>query len=101
MALALVGWPRGSQGGTPTLNRDLRAYWCAGVLLALPAVVSPLEVRYLYALTLPVAVAAASGLWRLHDRGGIRRLFGWTLAIAQTALALRGIVEAVVSRYRA
>jgi hypothetical protein len=100
IVLAVLGWPRRRDGAWNALDRDLRAYWWAGLLLAVPAVVSPLEVRYLYALTVPLSVATATGLWRLHDAGGARRLLGWTLVAAQATLAVRGIAEAVVSRYR-
>lgn len=100
MVLALLGWPRGREGTAAALDRDLKAFWWTGALLAVPAVLSPLEVRYLYALTVPLAVAAAAGLWRWHDAGGGRRVLGWALATAQAALAVKGIVEAVVSRSR-
>src|SRR4029078_3663502 len=56
--LTVMGWPRLRRS---LLDRDLAAYWIAGAALALPAVLTPLDVRYLYALTLPVAVAGAWG----------------------------------------
>jgi hypothetical protein len=57
-------------------------------------------VRYLYALTLPVAVAGASGLALLASRGPAGRLLGTVLVAAQCAIASRGILEAVLQRYR-
>jgi hypothetical protein len=63
-------------------------------------VLTPLDVRYLYALTLPVAVAAAWGLAALSARGTAGRLLGALLFGLQCALAARGILEAVLSRYR-
>jgi hypothetical protein len=82
------------------LDRDLTAYWIAGAALAVPAVLTPLDVRYLYALTLPVAVAAAWGLADLAGRGRAGRLLGALLFGGQCALAALGIVEAVLHRYR-
>ena len=97
LVLAWFGRPRPSGGG---LERDLLAFWAAGAALLLPALATPLDVRYLYALTVPVAVAAGTGLCRLVDAGGARRWAGWTLLAAQALLAGRGILEAVLYRYR-
>ena len=95
--LALFGWPRSRASA---LDRDLAAFWWAGAFLALVAVVSPLEVRYLYALTVPLAVAAARGARGLaaQGRGGF-----WLAALlvgAQLWLALAGIEDALLHRYR-
>ena len=95
--LAAVGRPRPRRS---LLDRDLAAYWAAGAALALPAVLTPLDVRYLYALTVPVAVAGAWGLAATAGRGPAGRLaaallFGW-----QCALAARGVLEGVLHRYR-
>jgi hypothetical protein len=63
-------------------------------------VFTPLEVRYLYALTFPLAAAAGLGWDALMRRGG-----GWA-ALACGLLALQvvqgaaTIGEAVLSRYR-
>jgi hypothetical protein len=72
----------------------------AGVALALPAIGSPLEVRYLYGLTAAVALSAGAGAARLEAAGGARRIAARLLCIAQAALAARAIVEAIVTRYR-
>ena len=56
-----MGAPRAGRAAAG-LDRDLTAWWIGAALLALPAVVSPLEVRYLYALTAPVAAAAGLGV---------------------------------------
>jgi len=95
--LGVIGRPRPRRS---LLERDLAAYWLAGAALALPAVLTPLDVRYLYALTLPVAVAGAWGLAALAARGSAGRLAGALLFGLQCALAARGILEAVLHRYR-
>jgi hypothetical protein len=95
--LALIGRPRSRRS---PLDRDLAAYWLAGAALAVPAVLTPVDVRYLYALTLPVAAAGAWGLAVLASRGTAGQVAGGLLFGAQCALAARGIVEAVLYRYR-
>lgn len=97
LLLSLVGWPRAGRVG---LDRDLLAYWLAGAALALLAVVSPLEVRYLYSLGFPLAVAAGSGLCRLLSGRAAARVLGWSLLAAQTGLAAYGLAEKVLLRYR-
>jgi hypothetical protein len=97
LVLAVIGRPRPRRS---LLDGDLAAYWIAGAALALPAVLTPIDVRYLYALTLPVAVAAAWGLAALSARGIAGRLLGALLFALQCALAARGILEAVLHRYR-
>jgi hypothetical protein len=93
----IPGWPALRRQG---LDRDLLAFWLAGVALAVVAAATPLEVRYLHALTLPVAVAAGVGLDRLWSRGWAARSAGLALGLWQAALAGQGILEGVVSRYR-
>jgi hypothetical protein len=95
--LAAVGRPRPGRG---LLDRDLAAYWATGAALALPAVLTPLDVRYLYALTVPLAVAGAWGLAALAGRKTAGRLLAALLFGAQCALAARGMLEAVLHRYR-
>jgi hypothetical protein len=97
MVLAWVGRPRLRSGG---LDLDLVLYWVAGTLLLVPAVISPLDVRYVYALTLPVAIAAGAGCLALHRRPGTGRWLAWALAGAQMALALARLVDAIWYRYR-
>jgi hypothetical protein len=97
IALAWLGRPRSLSHG---LDRDLLAYWIAGAMLLGAALVSPLEARYVYALTLPLAVAAGQGLLLPWDAGGARRLVPAGLLLFQAALAARGIVEAIFHRYR-
>ena len=67
---------------------------------AVPAVVSPLEVRYLYGLTAAVALSAGAGAARLEAAGGASRLLGRLLCVAQAALGAYAITEAIVIRYR-
>ncbi len=99
LALAAIGHPRPRER-EETLDRDLAAYWAAGALLAVPAILTPLDVRYLYALTVPLAAAAGAGLVRLRDRGRAGALTAWLLLAGQAAWGLRGLVEAIVHRYR-
>ena len=98
IVLAWLGRPRPLPGDR--YARDLAAYWLAGLVLAVPAIVSPLEVRYLYGLTAAVALSAGAGAARVHAQGGRWRLAGWALVLAQIVLGARGIAEAVVVRYR-
>jgi hypothetical protein len=82
------------------LARSLAAFWGTGGLLFVAAVVSPLEVRYLYALTAPVAITAAlilSGLWR---RGPWGRILGASLGAAVTCLGVAHILTRVLHGYR-
>jgi hypothetical protein len=97
MALAAAGLPRPRAGG---LDRDLAAYWTAGLALAVLAAASPLDVRYLHALGLPLAVAAAEGSFVLWGKGAAGRIAVLALAAAQVALAARNLVEALLWRYR-
>jgi hypothetical protein len=97
LMLACWGWPRRASAG---VGNPLGAYWLAGALLLIPALLTPLEVRYLYALTLPLAAAAGLGLQRLNQAGGARRALAWLLFAAQLAIAVQGILEAVLHRYR-
>jgi hypothetical protein len=97
LALAWLGRPSPSRS---PLDRDLAAFWVAGVLLMVPAVVSPLEVRYLYALTLPLAVAAGLGWERLRERGRAGAALAWGLLALQAVQGLATIADAVLRRYR-
>jgi hypothetical protein len=97
IGLALAGLPRPREG---LLERGLAAYWGAGLALALVALVSPLDVRYLHALGVPLAVAAATGTVGLWSRGFLGRIATAALWLAQAVLAGRNLVEAVLWRYR-
>jgi hypothetical protein len=97
LALAVMGHPRRTGDA---LDRDLRAAWLAGAALALLAVVSPLEVRYLYALTVPLAVAAGAGALRLTRKGLGGRLVAGLLVLAQAAQAWANAADALLRRYR-
>jgi len=99
LVLAAVGRPRPRESRT-TLDRDLAAYWAAGAVLAVPAILTPLDVRYLYALSVPLAAAAGAGLVRLRERGHAGALTAWLLLAAQAAWGLRGLTEAIAFRYR-
>ena len=97
IVLAWVGRPRQL---VDTLDRDLAALWSMGLVLFVLALFSPLEARYVYALTLPASVAAGHGLVRLWDGGVSGRVAAVGLFALQAALAIRDIVEAVFFRYR-
>lgn len=97
LLLAVPGWPRFRAG---TLARDLAFFWMSGIVFFGLAVATPLEVRYLYALSLPLAVAMADGILWLGRRGPL----GWSAVTAlgawQVWLAWQGLAEAVLTRYR-
>ena len=82
-----------------SLPRPFQALWVSGGLLAMVAIVSPLEVRYLYALAPAVALLAADGLlWLRGQRMG--KLVASVLFVTQAGLAVWGLVQAVVFAYR-
>jgi hypothetical protein len=95
--LAVVGFPRRPEDA---VERDLRAFWAAGAVLCVAALVSPLEVRYVYALTLPLAAAAAMAATRAWSRGGAWRVGVLVLLIWQLILCGLGLMEALWSAYR-
>ena len=97
LVLAWFGRPRTAAGPT---DRALAAWWTGAGLLAIPAIVSPVEVRYVYALSAPLAAAAGAGLAHLHAAGGGRRVLGWLLAAAQGVLGVAALVHALLLRYR-
>jgi hypothetical protein len=97
IALALLGAPR-PRGRR--LDADLLAFWIAGGGLAILALLSPVEVRYLHALTLPLAVAVAVGADRMMEGGTAGRFLAWALLAGQSAVAVGGIVEGILYRYR-
>ena len=98
IVLAWLGRPHPHVG--TRYERDLAAYWISGLALVIPAVVSPLEVRYLYGLTAAVALSAGAGAARLEAAGGASRVIGRLLLAAQAVLGTLAITEAIVSRYR-
>ena len=56
--------------------------------------------RYIYALSLPVAVAAGNGFLVLQGWAAPWRAAAWLLVAGQLAIAGDGVVEAVLHRYR-
>lgn len=96
LVLAWLGRPRREAA----LDRDLVAYWLAGAAMAMIGVVSPLEVRYLYALTIPLAAAAGAGCLVLWSRGTAGRIAAGALLLAQGALAAANALDALLRRYR-
>ncbi|HJS58130.1 MAG TPA: hypothetical protein VKA01_08510, partial [Vicinamibacteria bacterium] len=82
------------------LERDLRAFACGAAALALPAVISPLEVRYVLALGPAVAWFAAEGAWRLLGDGWMGRLAASGLLLSQAVLGVHNLVHALLFRYR-
>jgi hypothetical protein len=78
----------------------LRGYWASGLLLLAAALVSPLEVRYLYALTVPMAAAVGAGFERLRAKRGVAATLAWLLLAGLVVWGAMGIREAVLERYR-
>lgn len=97
-ALALIPFAR-FKGGADA-ERDVRAYAAGAALLVLPALVSPLAVRYMLALGPAVAWLAADGAYRLAARGFKERLAASALLLAQAGLGAANLVDALFSRYR-
>jgi hypothetical protein len=69
------------------------------VLFAI-AVFTPLEVRYVHALTLPVAVASARGLLALWARGRLGAVAAALLLGLQGWVAADFLAYALLERYR-
>jgi hypothetical protein len=97
VALAALGLPRPSRGEP---DRLLTAVFTMGAALALAAALSPIEVRYLYAMGFAVSLAAAAGARSVWQRGWPARLAVIGLLAWQVVLALRGMREILLSRYR-
>lgn len=98
MVLAWFGRPR--RAADP-LDRSLVGFWAGVGALFVPAMLSPLDVRYLYALTAPLAVAAGAGFLALSGRGGAGRAAAVGLAALQAFLAAANLVDVVARRYTA
>lgn len=105
--LSDIGWPAllltavgFAQGGWRRVPPAVRGYAWGAAVLAVPAIVSPLEVRYLLALAPVLGLMAAFGLLGLWAWGSVGRLAAVLLAGAQAWLSCTRIVEAVLYRYR-
>jgi hypothetical protein len=61
---------------------------------------TPVDVRYLYALTVPLAVAGGAALVKLREAGRGGAVAAAVVLGAQAAWGLWGLVEAVAQRYR-
>jgi hypothetical protein len=94
MVLLLLGLPSPSSGQH---DRDFAAWWRAGLVLLLMALVTPLDVRWVYALGVAAAVAGAEGFVRLW-RGS--RLAAAALLGAEAFLAATTAWVALWDRYR-
>jgi hypothetical protein len=81
-------------------DRDLLAWWCAGGLLLLLAIATPLDVRWVYALGPAAAVAAGTAFVRLWKGGPLMRWAGISLLAIQAGLAAWAAAEALWARYR-
>jgi hypothetical protein len=75
------------EGGDPLRSR-IHAQLFAGLILAALAVFSPLEVRYIYALTIPLALMAGARVDTLLDRGRWAVILAGALIAAQAILAI-------------
>jgi len=82
------------------LRREFTALALTGLALAAAAVFTPLEVRYVEALSFALAILAAFGLEALLARGTVGKALCFGLLFWQAVLAALGIVEGVVRRYR-
>jgi hypothetical protein len=97
VVLAVAGAWRGRV--EPGLRRALLPFWAAGLLLLGVATFSPLEVRYLYALSPLLALEAAAGLDWLLGRPGARPI-GWLLVLAAGWILADLARDALLHRYR-
>jgi hypothetical protein len=98
VALAVLGLAGGSWRRMPPA---VRGYALGGVVLLLPALVSPLEVRYLPALAPIVGLLAADGFLRFWSFKTVAaRAFLYAVLAAQAVLLAREIVTALLYRYR-
>ncbi len=97
LCLALFARWRGPFSG---IERDVRAYALGAAALLLPALVSPVEVRYVLALGPAVACLAAEGALRLAARGWRGALLAMALAGLQCWLAAGNLAQALLERYR-
>jgi hypothetical protein len=86
--------------GTRVSDRPVRAFLAAGAVLAVLALVSPLEVRYLYALTLPLAILAGEGVARAFEGPARGRALVLLLCALQAGIAYREIAFDLLTRYR-
>jgi hypothetical protein len=97
LALALPGLPIPARD---RLDRDLAAWWAAGACLFVVALATPLDVRWIYALSAAAAAAGASGFawcWR-RSRG--TRLAAMAVLAAQAVLGASAAAAALWERYR-
>ena len=95
--LGLIGLPQRSDD---RLDRDFAAWWGAAVVLLVLAVVTPLDVRWVYALGPAAAVAAAGGVARCWSSGTPGRLAALLLLAIQGWLGAAAVWQALWERYR-
>jgi hypothetical protein len=95
--LGLLGRPRPAEGG---LDRDLTAWWGAGLVLLAFSLATPMDVRWVYALDGAAAIAAAGGLAWLWTRGRATRAVGLVLLAVQAGLGVAAWSVALWERYR-
>jgi hypothetical protein len=101
VGLVVAAWAgRRGRPERESFERALLAFWLAGLALAALAVVSPLEVRYLYALTLPLAIAASGAAFELAEAGRGGFLLAAGLVALQAVVGVSNLVDAVARRYR-
>ncbi|MGE0456153.1 MAG: hypothetical protein AB7O37_22610 [Vicinamibacteria bacterium] len=97
VALALAGvWGARVEPGH---RHGLLPFWVAGLALLAVATFSPLEVRYLYALSPLLALEAAAGLDWLLGRPRLRAV-GWLLVLGAGWSLAALARDALLSRYR-
>jgi hypothetical protein len=97
LILVPLGFPRSARDEP---DRTLLAGWAMGAVLLLAAAVSPVEVRYLYALGFAAAWAAASGAARLWAGGVLGRVAAAALVTWAWLRQLDALKDIVLRRYR-
>jgi hypothetical protein len=95
--LAAAGLARGAEREPRPL---LAAAGISALALAVVACVSPLEVRFVYAVAFAVAIVAADGLRRLSGAGRVAQAVALGLLTWQVTLAVSGLREILLERYR-
>jgi hypothetical protein len=95
--LGLAGLPRPSRS---PWDRDSASYGIACLALFVPAIVSPLDVRYIYALSPIVSIAASETIVRGAASGGLAGLAVSGLSLWALLAAARSLCEALLARYR-
>jgi hypothetical protein len=101
--LAALGLAAGALGPSGAGPKEMRGLALTGLPFLLAAALTPLEVRYLYAVSPAVALLAADGLLRAAQPGPRSALWRASAGVAltgQAVLFLTGAGRAIFDRYR-